>query len=100
MSYRSHADANRSLAILKILLEEAGTSNASVIETSLREIGHRAGLDRAAVHRLIACLEERACVTSEMVRDTVMLVTITPRGRMAVRGEVEIDGVASPHLGL
>ena len=100
MNYGHHADGNRRLAILKILLEEAGTSNASVIDTALREIGHRAGLERNVVHRLITDLEERDCVTTQMVRDTVKLVTITPRGRMAVRGDVVIEGIASPHHGL
>ena len=98
--YSEHLDSNRRLAILKLLVEECGTSNDSVIELSLRELGHRKELDRAAVRRLVAELEERGCVTSEIVRDVVVVVTITQRGRMAARGDVTIGGIASPHNGL
>lgn len=100
MSYAEHLDANRRLAILKLLIEECGTSNDSVIELSLRELGHRKNLDRSTVKRLIAELEERACVVTEMVRDVVTVVTITQRGRMAARGDAEIGGIASPFNGL
>ncbi|RYY25226.1 MAG: hypothetical protein EOP62_14285 [Sphingomonadales bacterium] len=98
--YSEHLDANRRLAILKLLIEDCGTSNDSVLELALREIGHRKELDRTAVRRLVTELEERACVTSEIVRGVVMVVKITQRGRMAAVGDVSIDGIASPFAGL
>lgn len=100
MRYSEHLAANRRLAVLKLLIEDCGHANDSVLEMALREIGHRANLDRAAVRTLMRDLEERACVTIDIVRDIVMVAHITDRGRMAAAGDVSIDGIASPHAGL
>jgi hypothetical protein len=100
MSYTEHFRANMRLAVLKLLIEDCGHCNESVIELSLRELGFRKGLDRAVVRQLMRDLEERACVTIDLVRDVVMVAHITQRGRLAAAGDVSIDGIASPHAGL
>jgi hypothetical protein len=100
MSYSKHLAANRRLAMLKLLVEDCGHANDSVLELALRELGHRKELDRAAVRQLMRDLEERACVTIDVVRDTVMVAHLTQRGRLAAAGDISIDGVASPHGGL
>jgi DNA-binding MarR family transcriptional regulator len=100
MSYADHLAENRRLAVLKLLVEECGHLNDSVLELALREIGHRKNLDRAAVRQLVKDLEERGCVTVEMVRDVVMVAHITQRGRLAAAGDVSIGGIASPHGGI
>ena len=96
---KAHIAANRRLAILKLLIESAGVANDSVLHTAMKAIGHVAELDRTAMRVLIKELEERDCLTTEMVHGTVMVATITERGRMAAVGHCAIDGVASPHGG-
>ncbi|PZO89073.1 MAG: hypothetical protein DI623_11380 [Sphingomonas sanxanigenens] len=91
--------ANRRLAILKLLVEDGGHSNESVLELALRELGHRKGLDRAAVRQMMRELEERACVTLQLFRDTVLVAHITDRGRLAAIGDISVAGIASPHIG-
>lgn len=100
MTYAESLAANRRLAVLKLLIEDGGHSNESVLELALRELGHRKGLERDVVRQFLRDLEERACITIEMFRDKVMVAHITPRGRLAAAGDVSIDGIASPHNGL
>src|SRR3546814_18473251 len=100
MSYAEHLAANRRLAILKLMLEEAGHANDSILELGLRELGHRKGLERAVVRSMMRVLEALDCLTIEIVHDTVMVAHITPRGRLVAAGDLEVDGIASPHNGL
>lgn len=100
MNYAEEVDARRRLQILRLMIEDAGHGNDGTLVAAMRAIGERAGLDQAAVRRLLRELAERDCVTTEMVRDTVMVARITEHGRMAVAGDVSIGGIASPFAGL
>lgn len=100
MNYAEETDAIRRLALLQLIVQDGGRGNDGVLLTAMRQLGHRQFMDQGAVRRLLGELADRACVTTEMVRDTVMVATITERGRMAVAGDVSIGGIASPHQGL
>lgn len=100
MSFAEHIAASRRLNLLKLIAEDGGQSNDGALLTAMRMIGDRQALDKASVRQLLRELEERDCLTIEMARDTIMVVKITERGRMAIAGDVSIGGVASPHEGL
>jgi DNA-binding MarR family transcriptional regulator len=100
MDYAGHLAAERRMALLKLIAEDGGQSNDGALLTAMRMIGHRVHLDQTALRQLLRDLEQRDCLTIEMARDTIMVVKITERGRMAIAGDVSIGGVASPHQGL
>lgn len=100
MSYAEHLAADRRLALLRLIAEDGGQSNDGALLTAMRMIGHRQAMDQEMVRLLLRELAQRDCVTIEMARDTIMVVKITERGRMAVAGDVSIGGVASPLQGL
>lgn len=100
MSYAEELDADRRLALLRLIAEDGGQSNDGALLTAMRSIGHRLHFDRAAARRLLRELADRECITLELVRDTIMVVKLLERGRMAIAGDVTIGGVASPHEGL
>jgi hypothetical protein len=100
MNPSAETDAIRRLALLQLIREDGGASNDGTLLTAMRSIGHHHYFDENACRRLLTDLRDRDCVTIEMVRDTVMVATITERGRMAVAGHVAIGGIASPHRGL
>ncbi|PKP93180.1 MAG: hypothetical protein CVT77_06515 [Alphaproteobacteria bacterium HGW-Alphaproteobacteria-16] len=100
MNYAEETDTLRRLALLQLIAEDGGASNDGTLLTAMRSLGHVQYLDQSAVRRLLGELAQRDCVTTEMVRDTVMVAKITERGRMAVAGHVSIGGIASPHQGL
>lgn len=99
MSYAESLKANRRLCILKLLIEDGGHSNESVLEMALRALGHHAGLDRAYVRELIRFLEEAGCLVIEFFKDKVMVVRITERGVSVARGSISCEGVAAPGMG-
>jgi len=45
-------------------------------------------------------LAERDCISTEIVRDTVMVGAITERGRMVVAGDINVSGVEAANRGL
>ena len=100
MSYADHIAADRRLCILKLLVEDEGHSNESVLETGLIALGHRAGLDREYVRAQLRALEEFGAITVEFYRDRVMVAHITKRGVAAANGRVKIEGVAAPSMGI
>lgn len=100
MSMADHIAAARRLTLLRLMAEDGGQSNDGALLTAMRMIGDRQALDRSAVRQLLRELEQRDCLTIEMARDTIMVVKLTERGRMAIAGDVAIGGVASPHEGL
>lgn len=99
-SYVDHLAADQRLEMLKLMLEQAGHGNDRVLESGLRRRGLGAGLEPSSVRALLRDLEARDLVTIELVDSTVMVAHITPRGRLVVAGDLEVDGVASPHNGL
>ncbi|MDF7776885.1 hypothetical protein P1X14_16630 [Sphingomonas sp. AOB5] len=100
MSYLDELNAERRLVILQLMIAEGGKSNDGSLLTALREMGLGKALDQQACRQLLRELAERDCATTTMFRDTVMVATVTERGRMAVAGDVSIDGIKSPHRGL
>lgn len=95
-----YAKPERRLDILRLIVQEGGRSNDGSLLTAMRALGHRQFLDQAELRKLMRDCETRDCLTVSMLRDTVMIGDITERGRMAVRGDILIDGIASPHNGL
>ncbi|MGZ8362471.1 MAG: VpaChn25_0724 family phage protein [Caulobacteraceae bacterium] len=99
MSHLERIEANRRLAVLKLLIEDQGHANESVLETGLIALGHYAGIDRPAVRRFMDELEKAGCVTLEFFRDKVKVAHITARGVAVAEGRITVDGVARPALG-
>lgn len=100
MSYASEKAARRRLLILRLMIQDGGRGNDESLLTALRLVGERLDMSRDACRQLLRDLADRDCVQIAMERDTMMVAAITERGRMAVAGDVEIGGVASPFEGL
>ncbi len=100
MNYAVSVDARRRLQLLQLMIEDGGQGNDAALLSAMRAIGERQALDQAALRRLLRELAERDCVTTDMVRDTMMVARITERGRMAAAGDVSIGGIDSPFQGL
>jgi hypothetical protein len=94
-----YINANRRLCILKLLIEDGGHSNESVLEIGLNALGHHAGMDRDYVRARLRELDEYGAITLEYYQDKVMVAHITKRGVSAAQGRIKIDGVAAPALG-
>lgn len=99
MSYRDVIDADRRLCILRLLLEDGGHGNESVLEKGLEALGHRAGLERTVVRGYLTFLETAGLVTVDFYRDKIMVASITARGVKVAKGQVTVDGVARPSPG-
>lgn len=99
MSYADFVDADRRLALLRLMAEDGGHANESVLETGLIALGHRARLDREAVRGHLRFLETAGCLTLEFYRDKVMVAALTRRGAAVADGRIEVDGVARPQIG-
>lgn len=99
MSYAELVAADRRLCILRLLLEDGGHGNESVLEKGLEALGHRSGLERSVVRGYLTHLETAGCVTIDYYRDKVMVASITARGVKVARGQVTVDGVAQPSPG-
>lgn len=99
MSYKDLVDADRRLVLLELLLQDNGMGNERVLEAGLDQLGHRVGLDRAAVREYLKFLETGQLVTIDMFRDTIMVATITERGAKVAKGNITVDGVAKPTPG-
>lgn len=96
MSYSQRLAIERRRVILQVLIEEGGQSNERSLFIALRAMGHSVGLEQAGVRKLLADLETRACLTTEMYDDVLMVARITDRGRLVVAGDIRVDGVAPP----
>lgn len=98
-SYAERLDADRRLAILKLLVEDEGHSNESVVEVGLIDLGHSRGVDRAYVRDQLRALEKSGAIRLEFYRDTVMVAHLTERGVAIAEGRIRVDGIAKPPLG-
>lgn len=96
MSYKDLVDADRRLVILDLLMQDNGMGNERVLETGLEMLGHRVGVDRAAVRDHLKFLETAGLVTIDMFRDIIMVATITERGAKVQKGNITVDGVSRP----
>ncbi|RJF84862.1 hypothetical protein D3877_10310 [Azospirillum cavernae] len=97
-NFLAHLAEDRRLVILRLLTEAGGTANDSVLEAGLQQLGHRRGLTRDVVRADIDWLKARRLVAVEMVKDTVMVASITERGLNVAEGHETVDGVKRPSL--
>lgn len=95
MKYEEDLKANRRLCILKLLLEDEGHSNISIIDMGMKALGHRVGVDRAYIADQLAHLAEQKCVVLEEVKG-VTIVELTETGANVARGFAKAEGVARP----
>lgn len=92
--YNAALDAERRLALLKLILEDGGKSNERSLFIALRAIGQGVMLEQSGVRQLLLDLEQRMCVTTDLYNDTLLVAAITDRGRLVVAGDLEVDGIA------
>ncbi|AFK54223.1 hypothetical protein [Tistrella mobilis] len=93
--------AGRRLAILRILIDQDGAANESVIGTNLWALQYR-GLASApdTVRADLDHLRDAGLVRTDWYRGMVMGAEITPRGRLYLRRQVPaVPGVAYPLIG-
>ncbi len=95
-SYADNLAAERRRAILALMVDGSDRANERVLFQALRALGLGTGLEQAGVRALLVWLEARACLTTEIVSDTIMVARITDRGRLVVDGALKLDGVAPP----
>jgi hypothetical protein len=88
--------AERRLAILQLMIEDAGQANERTLFIALRQMGLGVALEQAGVRALIVDLEARMCLTTTLYDDTLLVAKITDRGRLVVAGDLTIDGIAPP----
>lgn len=96
MSYADVLLADRRLVILRLLVEDDGCANESILEKGLFALGHRRLVDRAFVRDQLKFLEEADLLTLERFKDRVLVATITDLGRKVTQGYFTVDGVAKP----
>ncbi|WP_374653106.1 hypothetical protein [Dongia sp.] len=95
MSFRDDLIASRRLAMLRLVKEQEGC-NESVLNIGIHALGFRK-TSRQETRDDLRWLEKRDLVTIEMVRDTVMVATVTDRGREAAAGRGEpVEGLERP----
>lgn len=91
---------DRRLVILRFLKDVGGHANESVIETALKQFGHRVGVTRDVVRQDLRFLNGADCVLTELVQDQIMIASITRRGVSAAEGHIQVEGVKSPSIGV
>jgi len=99
MSFPTYIEASRRLALLRLLVENGGGANESVLKTGLMALrfqGPTAGDTRAD----LLFLEERGLVKTDYYLDRVFLADITRRGLAYLARELPaIEGVEYPDMG-
>ena len=97
-TFAAHLAEDRRLVILRLLTEAGGSANDSVLEAGLQQLGHRRGLTREVVRAEMEWLQARRLVTLEIVKDTVLVAAITPRGLAVAGGHEAVAGVKQPSI--
>ena len=97
-NFLAHLAEDRRLVILRLLKEAGGSANDSVLEAGLQQLGHRRGLTREVVRTELEWLKERRLVTLEMIKDTIMIASLTARGLNVGQGHEEVAGVKQPSI--
>lgn len=97
--FKNHLQADRRLAILRLLVEAGGEAGESVLEKGLHMLGHRAGVDRDRVRRDLNDLKELACLEIDFFQGTIMVAAISQRGVSVAKGIIEVEGIARPAMG-
>lgn len=95
MSFRDDLIASRRLAMLRLIKEQDGCGE-SALHIGVRALGFK-NTTRAEVVEDMTWLEERKLVTNEVIKETVLVATITQRGREAAAGRgASIEGLEQP----
>ena len=95
MSYRDAVDRDVRLIILRALAEEVDRSlNETLIRAQLDVFGHRRGRDY--VRNQLRWLENEAGAVSLREAGSVMIATLTQRGRDHVDLRIAIEGIDQP----
>lgn len=98
--YADFLAEDRRLVILRFLKDVGGHANESVIETALKQFGHKVGVTRDVVRDDLRFLAGADCAVTEMVAGQVMVASITRRGVSAAEGHIQVEGVKSPSVGI
>lgn len=91
---------DRRLAVLRLLVECRGSASESVIQKGLRALGHRVGVDRDIVRGDFRFLEDAGLCVIEFFQDKVMIAEISRRGVAVADGQITVEGVAEPSIGV
>lgn len=91
---------DRRLAILLIIRDAGGAANESVLRQGLEMLGHTAELTQDKVREELRFLEEAGCVRLDWFKDKVVVARITMRGIDCAAGQVRVEGVKRPSLGV
>jgi len=100
MKFAEALAQDRRLAMLKLIAEADGSANERVLKTGLQMLGHTAGLTDTAVRDELRFLEDAGCVRLEWFADKIAVAHITRRGIDCAEGQIRVDGVKKPSLGL
>jgi predicted transcriptional regulator len=91
---------DRRLVILQLIQEAGGSANESVLRQGLEQTGNTAELTYHKVRDELRFLEEAGCVRLSWYGDKIAVAHITKRGVDCVAGQIKIEGVKKPSLGL
>jgi Fe2+ or Zn2+ uptake regulation protein len=91
---------DRRLATLKLINEAGGAANESVLRQGLEMLGYMAGMTYQTVRDDLRFLEEAGCVKVDWFDDRVAIAKITRRGVDCAAGQIRVEGVKRPSIGL
>lgn len=91
-NFREVMDGSRRLFILRLLIEQGGDLNESVVFRGA-EHGFSDRTTRAEICSDLDLLRDRGCITEDWLDGKLRMVTITDRGIDAAHGKVFVAGV-------
>lgn len=100
MKFSEALAQDRRLAALKLIGEAGGSANESVLRQGLEMLGHMAGMNYQTVREDLRFLEDAGCVKVEWFEDRVAIAKITKRGVDCAAGQIRVEGVKRPALGV
>lgn len=100
MKFQEFVTEDRRLVILRLLVECGGELNESVIHEGCRSAGHSHGVTRDLIREDIGWLKERDLIHTEFFAETVTVAKITRRGVDVANGDLHVDGVKRPSMGV
>ena len=100
LDYADDTTKSRRLALLRVILENEGAANRSLIKVALNQLGFRGRLaTEEAIDKDVEFLKTAGLVTVEWYRNIVQTVVIAKRGQSFLRREVEpIEGLDYPDI--
>ena len=96
--FADDATKSRRLALVRVVLENEGAANVSLIKVALNQLGFRGRLaTEDAIAGDVDMLKAVGLVTDEWYRGIVRTVVITKRGQAFLRREVDpLPGIDYP----